>query len=49
MPSLSRYAVVVDAKPSGEIIETPITATSVNGLTVFQILHLYPRARVKVG
>ena len=31
------------AKPSGEIIETPITANFREGLTVLAVLHLDPR------
>jgi DNA-directed RNA polymerase subunit beta' len=31
------------AKPSGEIIETPITANFREGLTVLQYFYLYPR------
>ena len=31
------------AKPSGEIIETPITANFREGLNVLAVLHLYAR------
>jgi len=33
------------SKPSGEVIETPITANFREGLSVLQVLHLDPRAR----
>ena len=37
------------AKPSGEIIETPITANFREGLTVSAILHLHPRCPKGTG
>jgi DNA-directed RNA polymerase subunit beta' len=37
------------AKPSGEIIETPITSNFREGLTVLQYFHLHPRRPKRAG